>query len=338
MRPALLGKPLAAGNILCQACGHFCRLSPGARGRCQVRANEGGQLVSLVGYRVAALHVDPIEKKPLFHFLPGTTTLSLGTQGCNFHCHFCQNWSLSCVRGPIQGDEVDPAELAQAARRLDCASVAFTYSEPTVFLELVAATADQCRQRHLATVLVSNGFQSPQALKLLGERIDAANIDLKAGSEGFYRNICGGRLVTVQKNLVAMRRMGWHVEVTTLIIPGHNDSDAELTSIARFLAQELGPHTPWHVSRFHPCHQMPHVPPTPRATLLRARDIGRAAGLHFVFVGNVREAGLEDTLCPGCGHTVIRRLGFHVTEMALRDGACRHCGQTIIAAPSRSLP
>ena len=338
MRPALLGKPLAAGNILCQACGHFCRLSPGARGRCQVRANEGGQLVSLVGYRVAALHVDPIEKKPLFHFLPGTTTLSLGTQGCNFHCHFCQNWSLSCVRGPIQGDEVDPTELAQAARRLDCASVAFTYSEPTVFLELMVATADQCRQRGLATVLVSNGFQSPQALKLLGGRIDAANIDLKAGSEDFYRNICGGRLVTVQKNLVTMRRMGWHVEVTTLVIPSHNDSDAELASIARFLAQELGPHTPWHVSRFHPCHQMPHVPPTPRATLLRARDIGRAEGLHFVFVGNVRETGLEDTICPGCGRTVIRRLGFHVTETALRDGACRHCGQTIIAAPSRPLP
>lgn len=338
MRPALLAKPLPKGRVLCQACGHFCRLDTGQGGRCQVRANHGGQLVSLVGYRVAALHVDPIEKKPLFHFLPGTTTLSLGTQGCNFHCHFCQNWSLSCVRGPIQGDEVNPAEVAQAARRLACASVAFTYSEPTVFLELMVATADHCRTLGLATVLVSNGFQSPQALKLLGERMDAANIDLKAGSDAFYRNICGGRLVTVQKNLVAMHRMGWHVEVTTLIIPGHNDSDAELTTIARFLARKLSPHTPWHVSRFHPCHHMPHVPPTPMATLLRARDIGQAEGLLHVFVGNVRQPGLEDTICPDCKATVIRRQGFTVTAMDLDSGRCRHCGQPIITAPRGFLP
>lgn len=332
MRPALLGKPLADGRILCQACAHFCRLAEGQRGRCAVRAHQGGALVSLVGYRVAALHVDPIEKKPLFHFLPGTTTLSLGTQGCNFRCAFCQNWTLSCVRGGIAGEEADPAELAQAARRLGCASVAFTYSEPTVFLELTVATADAARGLGLATVLVSNGFQSPQALRLLASRIQAANIDLKAGSERFYREVCGGRLVTVQKNLAAMRRLGWHLEVTTLVIPGHNDGDAELTAVARFIAQELGPATPWHVSRFHPCHEMPHVPPTPLATLLRARSIGQAEGLHFVFVGNVRGEGLEDTVCPGCGRTVIRRHGFNVTAMELRDGACRHCGQGILGA------
>ncbi len=337
MRPALLGKPQPDHRILCQACAHFCRLAEGERGRCGVRAHQGGQLVSLVGYHVAALHVDPIEKKPLFHFLPGTTTLSLGTQGCNFRCAFCQNWSLSCVRGAIHGEEVDPAQLAHTARRLGCASVAFTYSEPTVFLELVIATADATLPLGLATVLVSNGFQSPQALRLLASRIQAANIDLKAGSERFYRHICGGRLVTVQKNLVAMRRLGWHLEVTTLIIPEHNDSDAELTTVARFIAQELGPDIPWHVSRFHPCHEMPHVPPTPLATLLRARAIGQAAGLHFVYVGNVRQEGLEDTVCPSCGQTVIRRQGFHVAQMDLRNNSCRHCGQVILKAarPSR---
>jgi pyruvate formate lyase activating enzyme len=329
MYPALLSKTLSDGTVLCCACAHFCRLPEGTRGQCGVRAHHQGRLVSLVGHRVAALHVDPIEKKPLFHFLPGSTTLSLGTQGCNFRCAFCQNWTLSCVRGPIQGEEVPPQRLVEAAQDLGCASIAFTYSEPTVFLELVVETADAALPHGLKLVLVSNGFQSPQTLRLLHQRIHAANIDLK-GPDRFYRTLCGGRLAVVQRNLMRMRQMGWHVEVTTLVIPGHNDADADLVAIARFLARELGPETPWHVSRFHPCHKMPTTPPTPLETLLRARDIGREEGLRYVFVGNVRQEGLEDTVCPECGATAIARYGFSVTLMHLKSGRCSQCGTAIL--------
>jgi pyruvate formate lyase activating enzyme len=332
--PALLWKALGDGTVQCRLCAHFCRITPGERGRCGVRENQKGSLITHSYDRIAALNLDPIEKKPLFHFLPGTQTLSLGTPGCNLACAFCQNWSLSQPprQGlPVRGEAIAPREIVRMALASDARSIAYTYSEPTVFFELLVETATLGQEAGLANLLVSNGFQSPECLEHLGPLIQAANIDLKSFRKEFYRDVCGARLAPVLANLRHMRRLGWHLEVTTLVIPGLNDSDAELSDIACFLYRELGADTPWHVSRFHPCHLMQDRPATPVATLKRAHDIGRAEGLHHVFVGNVPGSGLENTICPGCGLTVMERSGFAMRMTGMRDGACARCGQKITA-------
>lgn len=332
-KPALLWRTLKDDTVQCRLCSHFCRIEAGNTGLCGVRRNDGGELVSLSYDKVAALHLDPVEKKPLFHFMPGTTTLSLGTQGCNLECAFCQNWSLSQPprQGmPPQGEDVPPAKIVRMARSSGAASIAYTYSEPTIFFELMLETATLARQEGLANIMVSNGFQSPECIDALDGLIQAANIDLKSFRDEFYRDICGARLKPVLENLAHMRRLGWHLEVTTLVIPDENDSDGELRDIARFICAELGADIPWHVSRFHPCHRMMNHRPTPLDTLRRAFDIGRAEGLQHVFVGNVHGSGLENTVCPGCGRTVVERSGFAVLRNRLRRGACPHCGQAVI--------
>lgn len=331
--PALLWRTLKDDTVQCRLCSHFCRIEEGKAGLCGVRRNDGGSLVSLSYDKVAALHLDPVEKKPLFHFMPGTTTLSLGTPGCNLDCAFCQNWSLSQPPRQgrrIEGQAVAPRDIVRMARSSGARSVAYTYSEPTIFFELMLETATLARQEGLANIMVSNGFQSPQCLDELGSVIQAANIDLKSFRDDFYRDVCSARLAPVLKNLTHMKRLGWHLEVTTLVIPDLNDSDAELTDIARFVRDELGPDTPWHVSRFHPCHRMREHPPTPLDTLKRAYDIGRGEGLHHVFVGNVPGSGLEDTICPGCGLRVVERTGFTILRDRLRRGVCPGCGEVVI--------
>lgn len=332
-KTALLWRSLEEGVLQCQLCAHFCSITDGERGQCGVRENREGTLVSLSYDKVAALNLDPVEKKPLFHFLPGTTTLSLGTPGCNLACTFCQNASLSQPprQGlPVQGEAISPKDIIRAAHASGAASIAYTYSEPTIFFELMVETAAQALSDGLANIMVSNGFQSPQCLDELGGLIQAANIDLKSFSDDYYRDICFARLGPVLKNLVHMKRLGWHLEVTTLVIPDLNDSDMELTDIARFLRTELGADTPWHVSRFHPCHRMHDHSPTPLDTLKRAYDIGRAEGLQYVFVGNVPGSGLENTVCPGCGLTVVERSGFSILRDRLRKGLCPDCGLAII--------
>nr|MBP9944496.1 AmmeMemoRadiSam system radical SAM enzyme [Desulfomicrobium sp.] len=286
--PALLWRPLEGTALQCLLCAHFCRIEEGKRGQCGVRENRGGELFTLSRDKVAALNLDPVEKKPLFHFLPGTTTLSLGTQGCNLACLFCQNASLSQPprRGEaLRGENIPPREIIRLARTSGAASVAYTYSEPTIFFELMRETAAAANDAGLANIMVSNGFQSPQCLDELKSLIQAVNIDIKSFRDEFYRDICSARLGPVLKNLAHMKRLDWHIEVTTLVIPEHNDSDSELTDIARFVRDELGADTPWHVSRFHPCHRMANHPPTPLDTLKRAYDIGRTEGLSHVFVG-----------------------------------------------------
>jgi pyruvate formate lyase activating enzyme len=331
--PALLWRPLKENTVQCRLCSHFCRIDTGKTGLCGVRRNDGGRLVSLSHDCIAALNLDPVEKKPLFHFLPGSTTLSLGTPGCNLDCAFCQNWTLSQPprQGlPIEGRAIPPREIVRMAHTSGAASIAYTYSEPTVFFELMLETATLARRDGLANIMVSNGFQSPECIDALDGFIQAANIDLKAFREEFYRDVCGARLKPVLDNLVHMRRLGWHLEVTTLVIPDENDSDTELRDIARFLRAELGPDVPWHVSRFHPCHRMANHRPTPLDTLRRAWDIGRAEGLQHIFVGNVPGSGLENTVCPGCGKTVVERSGFTVLRNRLRLGACPECGREVI--------
>lgn len=331
-RPAQLWKALPRDQVQCVLCSHFCHLQPGERGQCGVRENICGELHTLVYDKIAALHLDPVEKKPLFHFLPGSTTLSLGTPGCNFHCTFCQNAHLSQVQAtgaPIPGQAIEPAQLVAEALRVQARSLSYTYSEPTVFFELMMDTAIQAQEKGLANILVSNGFQSLQCLQQLGPLIQAANIDLKAFSNAFYERLCGARLGPVLDNLVHMRTLGWHLELTTLLIPGLNDSDQELTEIASFISTHLGADTPWHISRFYPCYQAQNIPPTPVAALERACAIGKNLGLHFVYGGNIPNAGLEDTICPGCGATVIERRGFQVHNTHLATGACQTCGQRI---------
>ena len=331
--PALLWRPLEGTALQCLLCAHFCRIEEGKRGQCGVRENRGGELFTLSRDKVAALNLDPVEKKPLFHFLPGTTTLSLGTQGCNLACLFCQNASLSQPprRGEaLRGENIPPREIIRLARTSGAASVAYTYSEPTIFFELMRETAAAANDAGLANIMVSNGFQSPQCLDELKSLIQAVNIDVKSFRDEFYRDICSARLGPVLKNLAHMKRLDWHIEVTTLVIPEHNDSDSELTDIARFVRDELGADTPWHVSRFHPCHRMANHPPTPLDTLKRAYDIGRSEGLSHVFVGNVPGSGLEDTCCPGCGQRVVERSGFTILRNRLQRGVCPGCGQVVI--------
>lgn len=338
MYPAKLWKPVAGGEVQCQLCAHFCRIAEGGRGKCGVRQCRDGALFTLVHDRVAAINLDPVEKKPLYHFLPGTATLSFGTMGCNLSCAFCQNYGLSQPprQGrPIAGEPVTPAELVAAARRSGAASISYTYSEPTIFFELMTETADLAHEAGLKNILVSNGFQSPQCLTALSGRIDAANIDLKAMNPDFYERICGARLGPVLANLARMRKLGWWLEVTTLLIPGANDDPAELRRLADFLVDKLGADTPWHLSRFHPDYAMRDRPATPLESLERAYAIGREAGLRFVYVGNVPGNAHNGTACPKCGELLLDRTGFAVNAARTVHGACPHCGE---ALPGVGLP
>ncbi len=324
-------------RVQCRLCAHFCVIGEGARGVCAVRENRGGVLYSLVDGLPAAISVDPIEKKPLFHFLPGTGTFSFGTMGCNLSCSFCQNADLSqsprLGRG-VAGRAATAGGLVAAAVAAGARSISYTYSEPTVFFELVEDTARLAKTRGLKNILVTNGFMSPDVLDACGDAADgpiqAANVDLKAFTEDFYSEQCGARLEPVLKNLAHMRKLGWWIEVTTLVIPGLNDGDAELAGIAGFIADELGPNTPWHISRFHPAYRLPDRPVTPTETLLRAREAGILAGLRYVYIGNATGPGFGDTFCPSCHGLVIGREWFTAHVVGLReDGRCSACGKPL---------
>ncbi|WP_300159879.1 AmmeMemoRadiSam system radical SAM enzyme [Solidesulfovibrio sp.] len=338
MHPARLWKKLPDGRVSCRLCAHFCRIPEGGRGLCGVRVNRDGALFTLVYDRVAAANLDPVEKKPLYHFLPGSLTFSFGTMGCNLSCSFCQNYSLS--QPPRQGKAVageraTPADLVAAAKRSGAASISYTYSEPTIFFELAQDTATLAREAGLRNILVSNGFQSRACLEALAGLVDAANIDLKAMDPAFYEEVCGARLSPVLKNLAHMRRLGWWLEVTTLLIPGRNDDAGQLRRLAGFLAGELGPDTPWHLSRFHPDFAMRDVPATSAESLERAWAIGREAGLHYVYVGNVPDEARSATYCPSCGARVIERQGMGLRAARTRGGKCVACGAAIAG---RGLP
>lgn len=327
----VLWTALDDGRLRCDLCAHACALAPEQTGRCGVRRNEGGVLRSLVDGLVTGVQADPVEKKPLYHFLPGSRTFSVGSAGCNFSCLFCQNHHISrdpLEQGRISGQRVSPEQLAEAALRSSCRSLAFTYNEPTVFVELLAATAALAQERGLPSLLVSNGFMSGACLRLLGPLVRAANIDLKAFSEDFYRQYCGARLRPVLRNLVRMRELGWWLEVTTLILEGVNDSEAEVRALARFIRDELGPDTPWHVTAFHPAYRMARHPATRAATVRRCREAGLEEGLRFVYTGNILWADGGTTRCPQCGAPCLERQGRQV-DLAADDGVCPHCGNRL---------
>jgi pyruvate formate lyase activating enzyme len=329
--PAVLGHPLADNWVRCDLCAHRCRIPPGSHGICAVRANHDGSLYSLVYGRAITAHVDPMEKKPLYHFLPGSTIFSIATAGCNFHCDFCQNWDISQAGkgsgSKLRGEAFPPDQIVAAARRTGCRSIAYTYNEPTVFFEYAYDTAVLAHGAGLKNVFVTNGYQTPEAIALMRGVIDAANIDLKAFRDATYRRLCGARLQPVLDAIKLMHEAGIWVEVTTLVVPGENDSPAELRDIAHFIAG-VSADMPWHISRFHPDYRMTNTGPTPRDTLLSAAEIGRAEGLHYVYIGNLPGSGNEDTRCPSCGQTVVQRSGYSVRSN-LRGHRCPQCNSEL---------
>jgi pyruvate formate lyase activating enzyme len=339
MKEALLYEKLDDQRVRCDLCAHRCVVGPGRKGVCLVRENRDGTLYTLVYGIPLSQAVDPVEKKPLFHFYPGSTAFSIATAGCNFRCDFCQNADISQMprdRGQILGRQSTPEQVVRAAQQYGSRSIAYTYTEPTIFFEYSYDIARIAHQVGIASVYVTNGYMTREMLELFQGKdnghepwLDAANVDLKAFRDETYKRVCGARLQPVLDSLKRMKELDIWVEVTTLVVPDLNDSDAELGEIAQFIATELGVETPWHVSRFHPDYKMSDRGPTPATTLHRAYELGRKAGLRYVYIGNLPGAGLEDTSCPGCGQTVIGRWGFQVRQWNIQAGNCAFCGTVI---------
>ncbi|MFZ7125149.1 MAG: AmmeMemoRadiSam system radical SAM enzyme [Desulfobacterales bacterium] len=333
MSEALLYEKLGEDRVRCGLCHHYCRIEPGRRGLCGVRENRGGTLESLVYGRLIASHVDPIEKKPIFHLLPGTRSFSIATVGCNFLCRFCQNADIAQLpkdsRQRIAGEWWTPERVVDEALRSGCKSIAYTYTEPTVFFEFALDCSRLAHEKGIYNIFVTNGYMSPEALEMVAPYLDAANVDLKAYSDKFYRELCGARLEPVKNTLKDMVSRGILVEVTTLVIPDANDDPNEMEDLARFLAQELGPETPWHISRFHPTYLLTDRDRTPVETLRKAYEIGRAAGLRYVYIGNVPGSDGENTFCPGCGNIVINRFHYNIRTNLIEGNRCAYCGEKI---------
>ena len=328
MKEAMYYEKLSSGKVRCNLCRFRCLIADGHRGICAVRENRGGTLFSLVYGKAVAEHVDPVEKKPLYHFLPGTLTYSIATAGCNFRCLHCQNYTISQIHHETQkisGVDLPPELVVERALKAGCRSISYTYTEPTIFYEYAYETAKLARSAGLKNIFVTNGYITAEALSGIAPYLDAANIDLKGFSERFYREVVHAMLQEVLESIREYKRLGIWTEITTLIIPNWNDSDEEITGIARFIAGVLGVDTPWHLTQFYPTYKLVDQPRTPRQTLQRARRIGLEAGLRHVYEGNVPGSGGENTLCSGCGAAVIRRFGFKIEENRLAGGSCPVC-------------
>lgn len=336
MKEALLYKKLKNGTVQCNLCHHHCLIPEGQRGVCGVRQNQKGKLYSLVYNKAMAINVDPIEKKPLFHFLPGSYALSFGTLGCNFGCLFCQNWDIS--QPPRQKNfplksfaalpNVSPQSIVKEAIQQKVASIAYTYNEPTIFLEYALDTMQLAHRLGLKNIWVSNGYMSPEALKLITPYLDAINIDLKSFREEFYGRICGARLKPVLENIKRVKKSNVWLELTTLLIPGENDSLKEIEAIANFITTEVGQNTPWHISKFYPAYKMSQVPPTSENLIEKAVKIGKRAGLKYVYAGNLPGNAHENTYCPHCNALVIERRGYIVRRYD-KNGRCPNCGSKL---------
>lgn len=325
--PASFQEELSDNAVRCNLCAHRCRITDGKRGVCQVRENRGGILYSLVYGKLVAANVDPIEKKPLYHFQPGSLSYSIATAGCNMSCTHCQNHQISLqapLMDPIPGTPTDPESVVLGALRSSCSSISYTYTEPTVFMEYAKDCAELARERGISNVFVTNGFMTGESARSAGKFLDAANVDLKGATEEHYKTICGASLGPVLETIRILHGMGVWIEVTTLVIPGLNDRRGDLEFIAGFIAS-VDKKIPWHISRFHPVYKMTDRPPTPLESLQLAKKIGKEAGLKYVYLGNV-SLGDDMTRCSGCGETLIVRRGFAVAEkMITREGNCPGC-------------
>lgn len=354
LKEAMFYEPIADGRVLCTLCALYCKIASGRRGACGVRVNVDQTLYTLVYDKVIARHIDPIEKKPLFHFHPGSRSYSIATVGCNFRCLHCQNYDISqapkgklppvresggeqadvlCVslrdlEARIAGEEVSPLEIVRAARRSGCSSIAYTYTEPTIFFELAYDTAQLAAAEGLANVFVTNGYITEEALQTIAPYLNAVNIDLKSFNDTAHKRMTGARLQPVLDGIRAYRRLGIWTEVTTLVIPGHNDSETELRQIAEFIAT-IDQDIPWHVTQFYPTYRLLDRERTPVAILRRAREIGYQAGLRYVYEGNVPGEGGEDTRCPGCHTLLLHRYDHMILANHLRNGHCPACTREI---------
>ncbi len=330
---AWLSKELKDGKVLCQACAHACKLEEDEIGICGVRKVENGKLKLLVYGKAAAINVDPVEKKPMYHFLPASRVFSFGTVGCNLSCSFCQNFEISQFHKenrPIFGKDLPPQMAVELALEYGCKAIAYTYNEPIVWFEYSYDTAKLAKEKGLKNIYVTSGYETTKAMEYLHEVIDGMNIDLKAFSDHFYKKLCGARLKPVLKAIETAYKYDIWIEITTLFIPGENDSEEEMRQIANFIAS-IDTAIPWHVSGFYPTYKMLDKNPTPPETLLRAYEIGRAEGLKFIYVGNFNSPKHETTYCPACGYAVIERSGYIGQQVVnhLKDGRCPKCGTFI---------
>jgi len=317
-------------KVRCGLCNHHCVIKESGRGLCGVRENSKGKLYSLVYGKIIASHIDPIEKKPLFHFLPGSASYSIATVGCNFRCLHCQNFSIAHYPkrfSDIPGEEFSPRDIVNGARIGGCKSISYTYTEPTIFLEFAYDCMILARREGIKNVFVSNGYMSEEALRFISPYLDGINVDLK-GDEEFYKKICGGRLEPVMNNIKLFRELGVWVEVTTLIIPELNDSEDFLRRVAKFL-YSIDAAIPWHVTQFYPTYQLVDKPRTPIETLIKAREIGLSEGLKYVYTGNIPGQGGENTYCPNCKNLLIERFGYFINKVNIKNSRCNKCATPI---------
>lgn len=328
MKEASFYKQLDDNKVQCTLCSHFCTINDGERGKCSVRENKEGKLYSLVYGKAIATAVDPIEKKPLFNFLPGTYSYSVATMGCNFDCKFCQNSDISQPGREIYGRELAPEQIVKQAIENDCATIAYTYTEPTIFYEYALDTAILARKKGLKNIFVTNGFINPEPLKEISKYLDAANIDLKSFDDDFYREYVGARLQPVLDSIKMYHELGIFLEITTLIIPGKNDSSENLKQIAEFIAS-IDKNIPWHVSRFHPMYKMQDIDITPEKKLIEAVEIGKKAGLKYVYAGNLPGNDYESTFCPSCNAKLIDRYLYKIKDIHSISDKCNFCGEKI---------
>lgn len=326
LKEALFYDKAEGSHVQCRLCPRMCLIPDGKRGYCQARENRGGALFSLVYGRPVALHVDPIEKKPLYHVLPGTTSFSLATAGCNMKCSFCQNWEISQARPEeVNAPYVTPEELVKKAQAAGSASIAYTYTEPTIFYEYMLETAMLASKDGIKNVMHSNGFINEEPLRRLAKFLDAANIDLKGCSEEYYASLAQGSLEPVLRSLKILKEEGVHVEITNLLVPGYNDDAESVGRLCAWIKENLGPDVPLHFSRFFPMYRLLNLQPTPVESVERAVRIAHDAGLRYVYVGNVAGHGGEDTVCPACGALLIDRKGNFVVENRIQHGTCPRC-------------
>jgi pyruvate formate lyase activating enzyme len=329
IKEAMLYEKISGDKAHCCLCSHRCKILLGKFGLCGVRQNVDGKLYTLVYGDIIASHVDPIEKKPLYHFFPGSTAYSIATIGCNFKCSFCQNWEISQVSkrdDNISGRETKPEDVVRDARLAGCKSISYTYTEPTIFFEYAYDVARLGKKEGLCNNFVTNGYMTIEALETIKPYLDSANVDLKGFSEEFYQKFCHAHLKPVLESIKIMRKLGIWVEITTLIIPGQNDSEKELKGIAEFIVS-LGKEVPWHISRFHPDYRYLESSPTPGETLEKARAIGEKAGLRYIYLGNVLEG--NDTHCYNCKNLLIKRIGFDVVRNNMTGSKCHKCGAVV---------
>ncbi|OPX28672.1 MAG: AmmeMemoRadiSam system radical SAM enzyme [Candidatus Omnitrophica bacterium 4484_171] len=329
-KEAMFYRKLDGGKVECYLCAHNCNIADSGFGICGVRQNIGGSLYTLCYGEAIAAHIDPIEKKPLYHFLPSSNSYSIATIGCNFKCGFCQNWQISQStkkEHPLyKNKEFMPEDIVKEARENNCRSIAYTYTEPTIFFEYAYDTAKLAKEAGIYNVFVTNGYMSRDALDAISPYLDAANVDLKSFRDGFYKRICKAHISPVLDSIRYMKKLGIWVEVTTLIVPGENDSEEELKDIARFIAG-VDENIPWHISRFHPDYEFTQYSSTPLEVLRRAENVGKSAGLRYIYLGNAAQE--TNTYCYNCGNPLVKRMYFSVLENNIRRGKCLYCGADI---------